>query len=94
MPEPPEFRSSWANDEPGIPRGAWDPGLCAACVACAYVLRGADGARRARSGGGDAPDAWRLGDLECAVEFAVAGGELGGLGELAVAAAEVALADL
>src|SRR5215216_1445208 len=60
----PEFRSSWANDEAGIPRGDWACGLCAACAACAYTLRGASGCRAGQAGamrpkrGGSGTSSW------------------------------------
>ena len=58
---------------------AWALGLRGLCGLCGVCLR-----LLGRGGGGDAAEPWGFGDAELVVEVALAGGELGGLGELAV----------
>ena len=59
-----------------------------------YGLDGVCLRRLGCGGGGDPAEAGWFGDVERGVEVALTGGELAGLGELALAGAEVALADL
>ena len=79
-----EFRRAFARVPHDVGVGwarkpAWVQGLRDLCGLCVVCLR-----LWGRGGGGDAAEAGRFGDAEPGVEVALAGGELAGLGELAV----------